>query len=242
MINPGPARALNELAARTQEMLSAYEPGYETTYDDLRSTTLARPKPSLDPMSVSAPESAYFVGVSSDGKPFFSRDGSFAIVDRTVRFPDGSEVLGYPAGTPGGAPQALQVDAVDGALGRVGNPHVEADGTVAYTRSVIDPKSGKPAQERVALGRVALARFPAGTELQRISATHVVAPHGVAPTLGKPSESTFGALATQSRDLGSIDFEAGLNQIREAYLALDAMSASASADSPSDKVAVDLIK
>jgi hypothetical protein len=70
MINPGPAQALSELAARTQEMLSAYAPGYETTYHDLRSATLARPKPALDPMSVSGPEGGYFMGVDKRAKPF----------------------------------------------------------------------------------------------------------------------------------------------------------------------------
>ena len=101
MINPGPAHALGELAARTQEMLNAYSPGYETTYHDLRSATLARPKPALDPMSVSGPERAYFMGLDKAAKPFYSRDGSFAIVDGCVTFADGSAVLGYPASADG---------------------------------------------------------------------------------------------------------------------------------------------
>jgi hypothetical protein len=152
-------------------------------------------------------------------------------------------VLGYPAAASvESSPQRLRVDPVDTALGRVNDAHVEADGTVAYTRTVIDPKTGKPAKERVAIGRVALARFPAGTELQRISATHAAPPYGVPPTIGKPSEGSFGALATQSRDLGSVDFEAGLVQVREAFLALDGMSAGAQADAREAKTALDLIK
>jgi hypothetical protein len=70
----------------------------------------------------------------------------------------------------------------------------------------------------------------------------MINPGPAAPTVGKPSEGTFGALATQSRDLGSIDFEAGLVQLREAFLALDAMSAGAQADSRESKIALDLIK
>jgi hypothetical protein len=243
MINPGPAHALSELAARAQEMLSAYQPGYEAGYHDLRSATLARPKPALDPMSVSAPEAAYFIGVDKAGKPFYSRDGSLAIVDGTVSFPDGAAVLGYPAAASvESSPQRLRVDPVDAALGRVTDAHVEADGTVAYTRTAIDPKTGKPSKERVAIGRVALARFPAGSELQRISATRAVPPDGVPPTIGKPSQGSFGALATQSRDVGSVDFEAGLVQVREAFLALDAMSAGAQAEAREAKTALDLIK
>jgi hypothetical protein len=157
--------------------------------------------------------------------------------------PDGSAALGYPAGAAvNAAPQRLTIDPVDAALGRVDDAHIEADGTLAYLRTVIDPKTGKPSKERVTAGRVALARFPAGTQLQRVSPTHAVAPSGVAVMVGKPSEGVFGTLATQSRDAGSIDFEAGLDQIREAFLALDAMSASGQVEARESKVAVDLIK
>ena len=72
--------------------------------------------------------------------------------------------------------------------------------------------------------------------------THALAPTGTAVTVGKPSEGSFGTLATQSRDTGSIDFEAGLDQIREAFLALDAMSAGGQAEAREAKVALDLIK
>ncbi len=242
MINPGPAQALSELAARTQEMLNAYVPGYEATYHDVRSATPAPPKPALDPMSVAAPEHAYFMGLDKAAKPFYSRDGSFAVVDGTVRFADGSAVLGFPAAAPGASPQPLHVDPVDAALGRVSEAHVEADGTVAYTRTVIDPKTNKPSKERVAVGRVALARFPAGTELQRVGATQAVPAPGIVATVGRATEGSFGALATQSRDLGAVDFEAGLVQLREAFLALDAMSAGTQADARAAKIAVDLIK
>jgi hypothetical protein len=42
--------------------------------------------------------------------------------------------------------------------------------------------------------------------------------------------------------LGSVDFESGLNQLREAFLALDAMSASDRVDDRDAHVAMDLIK
>lgn len=243
MINPGPARALAELASRAQEMLHAYEPGYETADDQIRSATLARSEPALDPMSVSAPEGAYFVGTDRSGKTFFSRDGSFRVDGPNVGWSDGSAALGYPAGSPSGsAPQKLRIDPVDAALARVGDPHVEADGSVVYTRTAVDPKNGKQHKERVVAGVLALARFPAGSAVTPISASRAVSPGGVTPALGTPGGKTFGALAPKSRDLGSVDFEAGLNQLREAFLALDAMSATARVDDRDAHVAMDLIK
>lgn len=243
MINSGPAQALAELATRTQEMLHAYEPGYETQDDQIRSATLARPKPSNDPMSAAAPEGAYFVGHDASGRTFFSRDGSFGVDGGKIAWPDGSAVLGYPPGAAhDGKPQRLSVDPIDVALGRTKDAHVEADGSVVYSRSVVDPKTAKTSVERVEVGRIALARFPAGTALTRIGTTRIGSPGGVVPFIASPGEGTFGSLATKSRDLGAVDFEAGLNQVREAFLALDAMSASARVDDKDAHVAMDLIK
>jgi len=243
MINSGPAQALAELASRAAEMLHAYEPGYETTDDQLRSATLARSEPALDAMSVAGPEHAYFAGVDPSGKTFFSRDGSFRVDGTNVSWADGSAVLGYGNGAPAGSPlQRLRIDPVDAALGRVGDPHVEADGSVVYTRTAVDPQTGKKNDERVVAGRIGLARFPAGSALVPISATRVTQPAGVAPNFGAPGTSGFGTLTPKSRDLGSVDFEAGLNQLREAFLALDAMSASDRVGDKDAHVAMDLIK
>ena len=243
MINSGPAQALAELATRAQEMLHAYEPGYETTDDQIRSATLARSEPALDPMSAAAPEGAYFMGVDSKGASFFSRDGSFGVQGTNVTWADGSRVLGYANGAaPDGAPKPLKIDAVDSALHRVGEPHVEADGSVAYTRTTVDPTTGKSRDERVVAGRIALARFPAGSAGQPLSAHRLAQPAGVAPVVGSPDSAPFGKLTPKARDLGSVDFEAGLNQLREAFLALDAMSATSRVDDKDAHVAMDLIK
>jgi hypothetical protein len=133
-------------------------------------------------------------------------------------------------------------DPVDAALGRIADPRVEADGAVVYSRSSIDPKTGKSVPEKVVVGTVALARFPAGTALGRITANRVSAPAGIAPTTASPGAAAFGKLAVKMRDVGSIDFNAGLNQMREAYLALDAMSADARVEDHTAHVAMDLIK
>jgi flagellar basal body rod protein FlgG len=243
MIDPGPSRALAEAAARAQEMMHAYQPGYETQDDQIRSAILARPEPSTDPMSVAAPEGSYFIGLDSSGQKFYSRDGGFGIVGGKLTWSDGSAVLGYPAkAAAGAAPQRLVADPVDAALGRIADPRVEADGAVVYSRSSIDPKTGKSVPEKVVVGTVALARFPAGTALGRITANRVSAPAGIAPTTASPGADAFGKLAVKMRDVGSIDFNAGLNQMREAYLALDAMSADARVEDHTAHVAMDLIK
>ena len=151
-------------------------------------------------------------------------------------------MLGFPAAARH-ITQPLHVDPVDAALGRASEAHVEADGAPSSTRAPsIKSKTNKPSKERVAVGPVALARFPAGTELQRVGATQAVPAPGIVATVGRATEGSFGALATQSRDLGSVDFEAGLVQLREAFLALDAMSAGTQADARAAKIAVDLIK
>jgi hypothetical protein len=243
MINSGPAQALAELATRAQEMLHAYEPGYETADVQIRSPKLARSEPALDAMSVAAPEGAYFVGQDPSGKTFYSRDGSLRISGRSIGWSDGSAVMGYPAGsTPGTAPQQLRIDPVDTALGRVGEPHIEADGAVVYTRSAVNPKNGKARKERVVAGVVALARFPAGSALSPMSATRVAPPAGVTPAVSAPDAKTVGSLTPKARDLGSVDFESGLNVLREAFLALDAMSAASRIDDRDAHVAMDLIK
>jgi flagellar basal body rod protein FlgG len=243
MINSGPARALAELAARAQEMLHAYEPGYETQDDQIRSATLARPKSTNDPLSVSAPEGAYFMGVDPSGKRFFSRDGSFHIAGDSIAWSDGSPVLGFgPNAEPGSAPTPLKVDSVDAALGRAADAHFEADGSVVYSRSVVDPKSGKSTVEKISVGSVALARFPAGTALPPLDGNRITQPPGVAAAIGKSGDAAFGPVAIKSRDVGSVDFEAGLNQLREAYLAVDAMSASDRVSDRDAHVAMDLIK
>ena len=68
----------------------------------------------------------------------------------------------------------------------VGDVRVEDDGSLAYTRASIDPRTRERSLERTVVGRVALARFPAGGTPQRIDATHFSAVAGVVPHLGAP--------------------------------------------------------
>jgi hypothetical protein len=153
------------------------------------------------------------------------------------------EVLGYPGGDARGAVAVpLRVPDVDRALGRAAGARVEADGTVSYARDAIDPHTGVRGVERVVIGRVALARFPAGTQPARLDGGRVGAPKNVVPHLGTPGDGTFAPLAVGSRDAGSIDVAAGVARLDEAYRAFEALGAAVSASARVQKTAVDLVK
>jgi hypothetical protein len=94
----------------------------------------------------------------------------------------------------------------------------------------------------VIVGRLALARLPAGTLAERAGATHVVPPHGVTPVVGRPADGTFAALTTFARDLGRLDLAAGLQRLQEAYLSFDALLSARHARGDVDKTTMDLVK
>ncbi len=142
----------------------------------------------------------------------------------------------------GTLPTPLRVADVDRALGRGADARVERDGIVAYTRAAIDPRTGARGVERVVLGRIALARFPAGTQPARLDGARAAAPPGVVAHLGAPADGTFPALATFSRDAGTIDVAAGVARLDEAYRAFEAMGAVVKSRASVQKTTVDLVK
>jgi len=240
VIDPGTYDAFARVAARQRDVLHAFEPGFEPE----RSDVAGRPgvQPSADPLSVVAPQGTYFAAGGAGTDVSFTRAGAFAIEDGELRFAgDTRAVLGFtfdrkPALVP------LRIDAYDAALGRVSGARVEADGTFAYTRTTVDPRSGERRSERVTVGRVALARFPAGTQPERIDATHVRAPQGVAALVGAPGDGKFAALTTHARDLGRVDLIAGLERMREAYDDLDAVRVANRARGSIERTMADLLK
>src|SRR6202011_2225315 len=126
------------------------------------------------------PPGAWLVTRGSDGTRAYERDGALRLDDGVLRTPAGADILGYPNGEARGAvPVPLRVPASDFALGRAADAQIDADGVVGYTRGAIDPRTGARTVERVVLGRIALARFPAGTQPLRIDGTRVGTPHGV---------------------------------------------------------------
>jgi flagellar basal body rod protein FlgG len=193
-----------------------------------------------DPMSVAAPERTYFIGTDAQGRRFYTRNGVFHLANGVLRTQNGSSVLGFPPGH--NQLTTLRQDPVDAVLKRGQDERIAPDGTVSYLRNVIDPKTGAAKPERVVIGRVALARFPAATELHAPDGVHVTAPAGIEPSVGLPSSETLGALAVNRIDRGSYDVKAGINELRTAYMQLDAMRAADIARRKTEKTVGDLIK
>ena len=241
MYGASPLDAYERVLSRAQDLRDAFRAGAVPLNDDVR----AAPQvvPSSDPLSVVPPPGAWFVTRTADGVRAYERDGALSLADGVLRTPSGAEVLGYPAGDPRGAvPVPLRVAETDRALGRAAAARVEDDGTVAYVRTAVDPRTATRGTERVVVGRVALARFPAGTQPQRLDAARVAAPHGVVPHLGAPADGTFPPVATASRDAGAIDVAAGVARLDEAYRAFEALGAVVKSRASVQKTAVDLVK
>jgi hypothetical protein len=239
MISAATSDALERIASRASDALSAYTSGFEPLRADAAANA-PNPEKSLDPLSVVAPERSYFL-VEREGATRYTRDGAFTFEDGTLRGRDGAAVLGASPGERG-ALHPLALDPIDRALGRISDERVESDGAVSYARTTIDPRSGERRVERAAVGRVALARFPAGSQPVRLDATHLDAPRGVVPLVGNPSDGSFAPLRTYARDVGRIDLLEGLQRLQEAYLSFEALRAAQQARGGLDRTTLDLVK
>lgn len=238
MLPPGSLDALKRIADRANDVLAAYTPGAFPQFGD--AVAPSAPLPVDDPLSVAAPPGAWFVTSGANAARTYTRAGGFHIgSDGTLQTIDGARVLGTSGS---GAVGPLRLPESDRTLGRCGDVHLEADGVLAYTRASIDPRTRERTLERTVVGRIALARFPAGTNPQRIDATHFSAVAGVVPHLGAPSDGGFGALATRARDAGSIDIDAGLQRLTEAYVAFSALEAAHRAQAAGAKTIMDAVK
>ena len=241
MIAAATAEALGRIAARAQDVARAYTAGGFANSHDVNAPRA--PEYATDPLSVAAPPNAYFVTAGANGSRSFTRDGGFTLDGATLRGADGSAVLGYPGGDARGTlPVPLTLPANDVALGRCTNVRVESDGTLSYTRDSIDPRTAERGVERITAGRIALARFPAGTQPVRLDERHVGAPQGIPPHLGTPADGTFSGLATYARDTGTIDVDTSLAKLSEAYRAFSALAAANKARGGTDQTAMDLLK
>ena len=241
MIGASALDAYERVLSRAHDLRDAFRAGAVPLNDDVR--TAPTITPSSDPLSVVPPPGAWFVTRDAGGVRAYERDGALSLEDGVLRTRAGADVLGYPGGEARGAvPVPLRVSESDRALGRAADARVEPDGTVAYARAAIDPRTGARSAERIVLGRIALARFPAGTQPARLDGARVAAPHGVVPHLGTPADGTFPGLATSSRDAGTIDIAAGVARLDEAYRAFEALGAAVKSRASVDKTAVDLVK
>jgi flagellar basal body rod protein FlgG len=231
--------ALQRIADRANDVLSAYAPGAVARFGDVASAP--RPLPATDPLSVVAPPGTWFVAQNERGERTYTRAGAFHIAaNGTLQTIDGAPVLGTTNGA--ATLQSLALPEPDRTLGRCDDVHVEDDGTVAYSRTTIDPRTRERTPERVVVGRVALARFPAGGAPQRIDATHFRAVAGVVPHYGAPAAGGFAPLMTHARDTGGIDLDTGLQRLSDAYVAFSALQQAYRASGESTKVAMDLLK
>jgi flagellar basal body rod protein FlgG len=239
MLGASALDALQRIADRASDVLAAYQPGAFPMHADVARTRA--PLPSSDPLSVAAPPDAWFVVSGTNGARTFTRAGNFHMGDDgTLRTAAGDAVLGYPAGAT--TPVPLRVAEPDRILGRSSDMRIGPDGTASYARVSIDPRTRERTLEPVALGRIALARFPAGSAPQRVDATHCSGVPGVVPHVGMPADATFAPLAIAARDAGSVDLDTSLQKLTEAYVAFSALQSVHKAQGAGDKVVMDLLK
>ncbi len=227
----------NKIAEYTSEVLHSNLPGFTPVDSDVRSSV--RSLPTVAPLSVAAPGDAQFVLVDAAGRRTFSRDGGFVLEAGVLKASDGRRVQGFVGGS--AAPTSLELDAHDQALGRVRALHIESDGALCYTRSVIDPQSQQRRQERVCVGVLALARFPVGTQLIP-SPSGDRAPLGIEPHLGRAGDGNFALLQPGRRDAGQVDMHRAVDRLHDLYAQLEAMTAATQAKMGLEKSTLDLVK
>jgi len=239
LVNPATIAALDRISARAADVRMAFTPGATPANDDVAT---ARPSARFtpDPLCIAAPPGDYFITSDERGRRLYTRDGALSIEHGALCGRDGRPIFGYAGGS--GTLGALAVDPVDAALGRITGAHIERDGSLVYARKVIDPRTGAHEEQRVVAGRVALARFAAGTKLQSTDASHFAAPAGSIPHVGQPADAHFGAIAPQHREESRVDIDRALARLKDAYLAFDALAAGQTAQWGLGKTAMDLVK
>lgn len=238
-INAATERSLDLIAQRASDVYKSFSPGAIPARDDV-ATDGSRAHFVLDPMSVTAPAGDYFVTAGERGTTAYTRDGRLSTRSGVIVGSDGTPMLGYTRD--GATLGELHVEPVDDALGRARNMRVEPDGSVVYDRNVIEPRTGAAHQQRVCVGRLALARFPAATRLSSAGETAYAAPAGVVAHLGRPGDANFGPVVPMQREESHVDFDRSLERLHDAYVAFDALEAAHKAQGRTGKVAMDLLK
>lgn len=238
-MNASLSAALDRIAERAADVRRAFTPGSVPRYGDV-ATPAQTSQFTLDPLSVAAPEGAYFVTRDARGRTEYSRDGTFGMLDGTLVDARKRPVLGRDA--PNAALHELRVDSVDAALGVALKPRVLPDGSFAYTRAAVDPRTGARVERDVTVGRVALARFPAATRLDGDDGAHFSAPPGVTPYVGLAGDGAFGAIVPMARERSRVDIDTSLARLKDAYVAFDALAAAETVRDRLGKTAMDVVK
>lgn len=232
------ARAFERIEEAKQRVGRAFTPGSAARGGDIASHAAAQR--TLDPLSVAAPEGALFVMRMRDGSSAYTHDGGFSLREGALVDGNGDAVLGYAR--PGAALAPLEIDPVDRAMHEVRSLRLDADGGLRYDRDIFDPRTGRMKRESVLAGRVALARFPAGSRLRAIDARRERAPEGVTAHLGAPGERGFAALTPHARARSGVKIDASLARLQDAYLQLEALLAAHKAQGSVAKTTMDLLK
>jgi flagellar basal body rod protein FlgG len=238
-MSPGLTAALDRIAERAADVRRAYTPGATPRNDDV-ATPEAAADFTLDPLSVVLPGGAYLVTRDDGRRQIYTRDGALALRDGRVTGAGGRPVLGVLEG--GGEPVELRVDPVDEALGRIRDAAILRDGTVTYLRDTIDPRTGERAAQRVVVGKLLLAHFPAATRLAPNDGSYAAPLEGVAPQCGFAGDAPFGLLQPNRREHSRIDVNESIVRLKEAYLAFDALQAAETAKNHLGKTVMDLLK
>jgi flagellar basal body rod protein FlgG len=238
-LNTTMSAALDRIAERADDVRRAFTSGAVPQRDDV-ATSAPSSGFTLDPLSVAAPEGTYFIVSDSRGHVAYTRDGAFALRDGRLVAADGASVFGIRA--PSAELTDLRLDPVDAALGRVGQPHIEPNGSLVYGRNTIDPRNGARSVQRVVVGRIALARFPAGTRLNQSDPNRSSAPPGETPVVGLAGDGSFAQLATMQRERSRVNLDESLARLDDAYLAFDALAAAEAAKGHLGKTVMDLLK
>lgn len=228
LISDSTARALENVAARERELLHTLPAGNSPLGD-----------PYAAQIPCEAPQGTYFITRDEGGRSLFLRSSGLYLNGANLTDGNGRGILGYTS--PEGALQPLRVDPVDASLGLAQNARVGSDGTVTYDRSTIDPATGGRTLQRLTIGRLAVARFPAGTRLSGDD-SYAAAPAGIVPYIGAPGDGGFAPLQTRSQGDRNSDLDSGLARLQEAYLALDALRAAGAAQGSVQKTVMDLLK
>ena len=239
MTSSGVARAALAVERRAEDLRLLYTGGAQPNFADAIRTESS--EPARDALSIALPPDAYLVAGDSK-KPAFTRDGALSVRDGTLVDGSGTPVLGYPAGDTSGVPRELHIDKDDALLERAQDVRIEPDGVFGYARTIVDPKTLQAHIERVAVGHLALARFPAATNLERIDATHARPPANVVPFLGTPNDGHFSAVFPQRRAIGGLDADTAISRLQDAYLALRALGALERTQNGVIRGALDLVK
>ncbi|MBV8149759.1 MAG: hypothetical protein JO092_11745 [Candidatus Eremiobacteraeota bacterium] len=238
-LNPALSSALDRIAERANDVRRAFIPGALPNNDDV-ATGRSSSQPTLDPLSIAAPDEAFFVTKDAKGETAYTRDGSFHLSEGVLVGADERPILGFS--TPGSALGELRIDPVDAALDRVHELRIEPDGSLCYDRVALDPRTARRALQRVTAGRIALARFPLATKLESVDGQTFAAPPAVLPHTGVAGKTGFAPLRPMRRERAGIDLDKSLARLKAAYVAFDALAAAETADGHLKKTALDLVK